>query len=503
MIQSRLRKIILTATLSIFFFAAFTVVASADRLYDSSGETNTTNQSVVGAASPPYAHSEKRQLEAIRAAIEEKGANWTAGKTSVSDLSLEEKRRLCGLKLPPEGLQPAPAEEEKKMELFGQYPTAFDWRNNGGDWTTSIKNQRKPKSCGSCWAFGSVAAFEAQIDIVANESTVDTNLSEQYMLSCSAGDCDGYTLPGTMDFLRDTGTCDEACFSYQADDTIPCGDACPYCEGRMWKLASWGYISPNATAVKEKIQQAPVVAGMRVYGDFAVYTVGVYEHTYGSYIGNHLIAIVGWSDTEQCWICKNSWGTDWGEDTYGVTGEKGWFRIKYGECDLATNLSNFQAYATFDLPKKVISCDSGGTEKDSFVPGDKAYIKALGLSPSTNYTVWIQVNPVNESDSLVLGEDPSPSQENVTTDANGNNLSSVLIWSIPSEAPATCTEYDIVLDNQDAGTVGTYNAADDAIDSATVAGILAPVPEAPTIVLFSVGLLVLAGYSWLRRKKKT
>ena len=135
------------------------------------------------------------------------------------------------------------------------------------------------------------------------------------------------------------------------------------------------------------------------------------------------------------------------------------------------------------------------------MPGDNISVKALGLSPGTDYTAWIQVNPVNEGDSLVPGEDPSISQESVTTDVNGNILSPLTqIWSIPTEAPATCIEYDIVLDRAGTGN-GTYNAADDAIDSANVAGILAPVPELPTIILMGVGLLALAGYVELRRKR--
>ena len=34
-----------------------------------------------------------------------------------------------------------------------------------------------------------------------------------------------------------------------------------------------------------------------------------------------MLAIVGYDDSEECWIVKNSWGTNWGED--------GWVRISY------------------------------------------------------------------------------------------------------------------------------------------------------------------------------
>ena len=69
--------------------------------------------------------------------------------------------------------------------------------------------------------------------------------------------------------------------------------------------------------------KGPVMTSMTVYEDFMFYQSGVYKHVTGSRLGGHAIAIVGWNDTEQAWIVRNSWGPDWGEE--------GYFRIAYDD----------------------------------------------------------------------------------------------------------------------------------------------------------------------------
>ena len=46
---------------------------------------------------------------------------------------------------------------------------------------------------------------------------------------------------------------------------------------------------------------------------------GVYVHRWGKALAPHMVTIVGWDDSQECWLVKNSWGTDWGE--------AGWFKI--------------------------------------------------------------------------------------------------------------------------------------------------------------------------------
>ena len=155
------------------------------------------------------------------------------------------------------------------------------------------------------------------------------------------------------------------------------------------------------------------------------------------------------------------------------------------------------------LPR-LTSCDAAGNEKNQFAPGDTVYVKASGLEPTKNYKIWIQDDPVNASDTLIVEENPLSAEtpKDVTTDSSGN-LSVTPIWSIPQDATVNYHKYDIVLDKQNDGEyTGKYNGASDGIDSTSVAGFIAPIPELPTIILFSVGLLVLAGYAVSRRKNR-
>jgi hypothetical protein len=77
--------------------------------------------------------------------------------------------------------------------------------------------------------------------------------------------------------------------------------------------------------------------------NFVNYEGGIYEHSgdesgckwsggFG-YMG-HRVTIVGYDDTNSCWICKNSIGRGWGEN--------GWFRIKYGDCRIQDRVAYFK-----------------------------------------------------------------------------------------------------------------------------------------------------------------
>lgn len=229
----------------------------------------------------------------------------------------------------PCGLLPPSPEELAEMEAFavtitGPTPDRWGWRSeNGKDWTTPIRNQGR---CGSCWAFGSLAAVEAIFNIKEN-SPRDLNLSEQYLLSCSPGSCRGWYMRSTFDWIVEHGVIPESCFPYSANDRIPCTDKCPDWENKILEVSDWHWVSPDKTSIKNAlIRYGPLPTAIDVYRDFFYYSRGVYRHEWGDLVGYHLVAIVGYNDADECWICKNSWGTGWGED--------GWFRIGYGECGI-------------------------------------------------------------------------------------------------------------------------------------------------------------------------
>ena len=185
-----------------------------------------------------------------------------------------------------------------------------------------------------------------------------------------------------------------------------------------------------------------------------------------------------------------------------VPGKEGYQEISYGTWPnpWTPTIGNrrFSIYCTYTPSAAIVtSCDSAGNEVNQFAPGESVYVKATGLAPDTSYKIWIQDNPVNEGELLVTAEDPSGAQEIETTDGSGN-FGPALIWEIPAGATVTHHEYDIVVDDQN----GVYNAADDGLDSATVAGIVAPIPDVSALILFVSGLILVLVYRVYRRRYK-
>ncbi len=116
---------------------------------------------------------------------------------------------------------------------------------------------------------------------------------------------------------------------YQASDGVPCTqDQCQI----VAKLKGWQYVENDVNAIKTALLTGPVYSGFSVWHDFDSYSSGCYQHTTSYYRGEHAIVIVGWDDNscgtgQGAWICKNSWGANWG-------GLGGYFYIKWGDCGI-------------------------------------------------------------------------------------------------------------------------------------------------------------------------
>jgi C1A family cysteine protease len=284
----------------------------------------------------------------INTKIKESGALWQAAATSVSKLSAEERKSRLGL-IPtnPElkmikqfGLDkpiasPSKSAPKPKKDNPGtvSVPTSKDWRNvNGVKWTTPIKNQG---ACGSCVAFGTISALEPLLKIRAyKDSNKTVDLSEAHLLFCGGGSCSGWHMNHACAYLKNNGVPDETCFPYskglQTKSCTPCADW----KNRIdyTKITSWTNTKDVQKMKSNIANNGPQITGMAVYTDFFSYNSGIYKHVTGDLEGYHCVAVVGYNDTNNYWICKNSWGTGWGEAGGGEAG--GWFRIAYGECGI-------------------------------------------------------------------------------------------------------------------------------------------------------------------------
>ncbi|MDH7510119.1 MAG: DUF2341 domain-containing protein [Methanolinea sp.] len=282
--------------------------------------------------SPEFRQKKQKELEDVQSAIKAKNKKWKAAKTSVSDLPDEEFNKLLGVKpkspvVSPEGEEGSNDASAPSFETLQGLPPSLDWRNNGGDFTTPIRNQG---NCGSCWAFATLGTFESRMEIANNNPNLNPDYAEQDLVSCAGcGGCSGASMDCPLNWVLNRGAMNESCYPYVARDTS-CNPGC----SRSYRISEWHRIYPlqNKAAIKDALTRGPIIGTFAVYQDFSYYSGGIYEYTWGSLRGYHAIVVVGWGQDERgtYWICKNSWTTGWGE--------AGWFKIRSGNCGINDEL---------------------------------------------------------------------------------------------------------------------------------------------------------------------
>jgi len=293
------------------------------------------------------------------------GTTWKAA-VPEKFASVEDVKPFLGAFLPGD----ANYEEPEVMDIpatNAELPTEFDSATNWKQCSV-IANVRDQSSCGSCWAFGSVASFESRSCITTGK---DVKYSPEDTAFCSnAGNgCQGGNT--AWSWFKNSGVVtggdytdiggEDTCYPYSL---APCAHhvpatakypACPSseydsprCKSKCTE-SSYGksYSSDKVRAtssysvrgetqiMQELVTNGPMYVAFTVYGDFPTYKSGVYKHTSGSYLGGHAVTLVGFGELngEKYWKVKNSWNEDWGNN--------GHFLIARGsdECGIESSVS--------------------------------------------------------------------------------------------------------------------------------------------------------------------
>ncbi len=339
-------------------------------------------------------------------------------------------------------------------------PDYFDWRDiNGTNFMTGVKNQVS----GTCWAYSVVGTVEAKYNIEQNisNSSFHLDLSERNLASnnpeCGCDYCGDYDKGGLLvspyDFIKDVGITTEQCFpdgpnanSYPSS----CNERCSNWTKNLYKINDYGVFSTdNRTYIKKMlIENGPLTVG--VYAGWFVDSEGILQCNYNFQWFTHGLVLVGYNDTGQYWIIKNSWGTGWGHKGYGY--------IKYDNCLVESNVQKF-VYA------KNVSLGNFSDESTSC----KNFIAVCKNGTCDSKTIQKAIEKVCNggkifiNDSAVFNEKIEIIKDNIILDCNnaiidGNKTNGIGMWIVAKNTTIkNCIiknfVYGIVLDTSSGDTL--------------------------------------------------
>jgi C1A family cysteine protease len=221
--------------------------------------------------------------------------------------------------------------------LSDSYPYQFDWRSahGGRNFISSVKDQGDWQAC---VAFATTAALEGaariKLDLAVNdpEGAVLEDLSPA-QLFCHTNGLGAY-IADALRQCEEPGVVPASRYPFDKD-RLRCRDAAA-CEPEVTQIAG-AYLIEEIGEMKTWLARyGPLITSMTVYPDFRSYRGGVYAHDPDGDGDGHAICCVGYDDERGAWLCKNSWGVDWGVD--------GYFWIAYGSCGIDARMYGVDSF---------------------------------------------------------------------------------------------------------------------------------------------------------------
>ena len=351
-------------------------------------------------------------LHALRTAIQEGGHKW-----EVREVPEGEHHALGNLPSDPHHIQQTIATAERlvrsriRMAPIGaaapdesfklsipaaglSIPSSFDWRTRGV--IGPVTDQRR---CGSCVSFATVGLTGAMAAIELGARDLNLSEADQHFCSSHGASCGGWNNADSLGQIKSRGVVTERAFPYMnAFDSPPVNNPSDtdvwiaHCRGvsnrayHTYKITDYsGWTSfllglPFDARKWYLANVGPLVCGFTVYTDFDSYGGGVYTHTMGTVRGGHAVMVIGYSDTEGCWICRNSWGTGFGGPARADGTGAGFFKMAYG----TANIDNEAFYGCHGvIPPATLPVVSGVSRST-----DKLDVFAAGTSHGIYTAAW-------------------------------------------------------------------------------------------------------------------
>lgn len=208
-----------------------------------------------------------------------------------------------------------------------------------------VKNQG---SCGSCWAFSSTSAIEANMRI--RNLKVD-RLSEQELVDCSKENygCNGGLMHLAFDYcIENDGLTSNNDYQYRATDggcliNYENVTDLQFQKVKGSNIKNYKFTIPRSVIdIKASLKKGPISIALDASPfQFRFYKNGIIDlpSTNNSQI-NHAVLLVGYSKDkdDSYWIIQNSWGEKWGDNGFAK------IKIRNGDGVLLSQLYGVYPY---------------------------------------------------------------------------------------------------------------------------------------------------------------